>query len=69
MCVPRLLVWCLSRLVSNRQMHNELYSDAAIRAPPLDMQPDGEECTNDPLLYTNYSMVRDEHFIPYREVT
>ena len=50
-------------------MHNELYSDTAIRAPPMDMQPDGEDCTNDPLLYTNYTMVRSGLFQLLVDVT
>lgn len=39
-------------------MHNELYADSAIRAPPYDMKQEDDDCTNDPSLFGNYTMIR-----------
>ena len=38
-------------------MYSDLNKDKAIQAPPYDMVG-GEDCTTDPELYSNYSMVR-----------
>ena len=40
------------------QMFGEMYTDNVIRSPPFDMPDNDEWCTNDPLLYRNYTQLR-----------